>query len=87
MNGTKNAPKYESLVLRVLWMLVFFFIWHRLGVLAVFTPSKNPGRLPTGLLHGRQKVKRLTGQPPTATRPSHETLGFAPRRSRAARPA
>ena len=28
MNGTKNAPKYESLVLRVLWMLVFLLVWQ-----------------------------------------------------------
>ena len=26
MNDTKNAPKYESLVLRVLWMLVFLLV-------------------------------------------------------------
>ena len=28
MNDTKNAPKYESLVLRVLWMLVFLLVWQ-----------------------------------------------------------
>ena len=28
MNDTNNAPKYESLVLRVLWMLVFLLVWQ-----------------------------------------------------------
>ena len=28
MNDTKNAPKYESIILRVLWMLVFLLVWQ-----------------------------------------------------------
>ena len=28
MNDTKNAPKYESIVLRVFWMLVFLLVWQ-----------------------------------------------------------
>ena len=28
MSDSKNAPKYESIVLRVLWMLVFFLVWQ-----------------------------------------------------------
>ena len=28
MNDSKNAPKYESIVLRVLWMLVFLLVWQ-----------------------------------------------------------
>ena len=28
MNDPKAAPKYESIVLRVLWMLVFALVWQ-----------------------------------------------------------
>lgn len=28
MNDNPNAPKYESIVLRVLWMLVFLLVWQ-----------------------------------------------------------
>lgn len=28
MNDNPNAPQYESLVLRVLWMLVFLLVWQ-----------------------------------------------------------
>ncbi|MBC3195861.1 DUF4389 domain-containing protein [Pseudomonas poae] len=28
MNDPKAAPKYESIVLRILWMLVFALVWQ-----------------------------------------------------------
>ena len=28
MRDTQNAPQYESIILRVLWMLIFLMIWH-----------------------------------------------------------
>ncbi|AZF25898.1 DUF4389 domain-containing protein [Pseudomonas sp. R2-60-08W] len=28
MNDSKAAPKYESIVLRILWMLVFALVWQ-----------------------------------------------------------
>lgn len=28
MNDSKQAPQYESIVLRVLWMLVFLLVWQ-----------------------------------------------------------
>ena len=28
MNDSKKAPQYESIVLRVLWMLVFLLVWQ-----------------------------------------------------------
>ncbi|HCT06935.1 MAG TPA: DUF4389 domain-containing protein, partial [Pseudomonas sp.] len=28
MNDPKDAPKYESILLRILWMLVFALVWQ-----------------------------------------------------------
>ena len=28
MSDSNNAPKYESIVIRVLWMLVFLLVWQ-----------------------------------------------------------
>ncbi|MBS7720408.1 DUF4389 domain-containing protein, partial [Vibrio cholerae] len=28
MNDSKAAPQYESIVLRILWMLVFALVWQ-----------------------------------------------------------
>ena len=43
MNDPKAAPKYESILLRILWMLVFALVWQvaqfLLGALVVVRAS------------------------------------------------